>query len=153
MRRQWGLQLIGNGTIEVQVCACASCIGDHCICLAIVAEPVFAILAAFSNCTLCKHQNNTHHSLSTWGPRLCNESLLHASFACSKANPFTALASHFASNQSHSPLTLIGKGRVYGILSQGCSVQYGSRGTICVLSRGRFGHSGSRGTIHSPLSE
>ena len=90
------------------------CIGDHCCCLAIVAEPVFAILAAFSNCMLCKHQNNTHHSLSTWGPRLCNESLLYASFACSKANPFTALASHFASNQSHSPLTLIGKGRVYG---------------------------------------
>ena len=26
------------------------------------------------------------------------------------------LVSHFASNQSHSPLTLIGKGRVYGIL-------------------------------------
>ena len=93
------------------------CIGiaDHCCCLAIVAEPVFAILAAFSNCMLCKHQNNTHHCLSTWGPRLCNESLLHASFACSKANPFTALASHFASSQSHFPLTLIGKGRVYGI--------------------------------------
>ena len=33
----------------------------------------------------------------------------------SKMKPMLAvLVSHFASNQSHSPLTLIGKGRVYG---------------------------------------
>ena len=32
--------VIGNGTIEVQVCACVFCIGEHCIFLAIAAEPV-----------------------------------------------------------------------------------------------------------------
>ena len=39
--------MIGNGTIEVQVSACVFPIGDHLICLAILAELVFATLAAF----------------------------------------------------------------------------------------------------------
>ena len=52
---QQGFQWIGNGSVDVQVFAWAwvFCIGDRRFCLAIAAEPVFAILAAFSKWTAC----------------------------------------------------------------------------------------------------
>ena len=66
-----------SAAMHASLYVCAFCICDRCFCLAIVAEPAFAILATFfqMSCMRCKLENTTHHSLSAWGPWLCKRCL------------------------------------------------------------------------------